>query len=541
MYRHYCPAKLEGDPCAAVVLLERYAGSEPNLLAALIAKYGPEPVTAPPPLTTSASNSASARGSPLSARQPSSPRRAESILVQSQVEGLVQRIMMQHNGPFDDLIAGMTARYGPEPAPSAHLLEMTWEARFRRFVEAYWATIVTDSIDKGIAAVRAVSSPRGERSMLDLRGGDTNDHDEDDDDRPTNLEMYETDHVAARSVEWAIAEQLDALAPFPGLALESAASQPGARSRTSTFDARSFGRSRGMQLVDQAPLLPLHLGREDTAQLPSLLHVREPILWLSRALVWDDGMAQEPRWRYVVLVERGILILSPHDRVTAVVPLPGNDNRAAVTQRQLVVEATLFQPAQQRAPLSGAVDPMLVGSLPVSAYIRDDDDVCVVALRVRPSHDALQSPMRQNSFVRAFERGAPRDPRSMTAAECIAEQAAASNVDATLSLTLVIPGTFLGTVGGAARDAVAADRLRHPLQRATGPNAGKRFIACLAKHVSLHGGGASSLALRELHIRVRPGTAFSYVRETGGRLGYRLDHELLAAHVREAVLLANDK
>jgi hypothetical protein len=456
-----------------------------------------------------------------------------------QVEGLVQRLMMQHNGPFDDLIAGMTARYGPEPAPSAHLLEMTWEARFRRFVEAYWATIVTDSIDKGIAAVRAVSSPRGERSMLDLRGGDTNDHD--DDERPTNLEMYETDHVAARSVEWAIAEPLDALAPFPGLALESAASQPEARSRTSMFDARSFGRSRGMQLVDQAPLLPLHLGREDTAQLPSLLHVREPILWLSRALVWDDGMAQEPRWRYVVLVERGILILSPHDRVTAVVPLPGNDNRAAVTQRQLVVEATLFQPAQQRAPLSGAVDPMLVGSLPVSAYIRDDDDVCVVALRVRPSHDALQSPMRQNSFVRAFERGAPRDPRSMTAAECIAEQAAASNVDATLSLTLVFPGTFLGTVGGAARDAVAADRLRHPLQRATGPNAGKRFIACLAKHVSLHGGGASSLALRELHIRVRPGTQFSYVRETGGRLGYRLDHELLAAHVREAVLLANDK
>ena len=166
------------------------------------------------------------------------------------------------------------------------------------------------------------------------------------------------------------------------------------------------------------------------------------------------------------------------------------------------------------------------------------DDVAVVAVKVRPSREAARLEAGKDSHVRAFERSM-RDVRRLTSAEGVAQRAIAADLNTAASVTVVFPGAYLGCprIASSLAAAVAADDARPPLQRGLGRGAARRFVACLAKLIGARGGGPAALEMRELHARcdvVPPG--FSYVREVGQSLGYRLDRRLLASHVRQAVL-----
>jgi hypothetical protein len=587
MYAHYSPTKLMERPNHHRVMIERYRGSEIELLAALVAKYGPEPPRARPPQSPSrlaASPPQTRTASPTKAGD----YRVSSPIGQLQVpppnplhiQGLAVTLLNSPVPP-QQLLAAMTIRYGPEPDGDDAAL-LPFERRLVRFVEVYWAEIVQDSVDRGTEAMKDVFATRAMQNLVD--GGaatDTSTHYFDRDagsfgtrmashhqsgagspsprgDRASPLgsrsprerrsvfphrrgvetpepsmppevaRLFHTRHP----VLWADIERLDPMGLFPALRLEPFDQYDVATS------PRGGRPSESRQLLMHAPLMPVELTRFDVAQLPSLPHVRSQIRWLSRVLVWDDDMLFEPRMRYVMLTDNALLILTRHDQVVSVTPLPGPDNDPrAHPEKHTEVDVTVFQPDQQCPPAETSYDVPIAGFLPMRAYRRPDDDVCVVALKVKPSRmsDHLQS--LKSKSVRDFERRMA-EGGALTTAEATAQSAVLAEIAPTPSLTLVFPGTFLGSQLGDAREAASADRHRPPLQRSLAPHAGKRFIACLSKLILSRGGGPDSLTMRQLHVRCdAPSTGFSYLRETGGT-GLRLDHELLAAHVRQGVVKA---
>jgi hypothetical protein len=119
MYAKYDPAK--ADKCTA--LLQKYAGNEEALLAALVSRYGPEPTPAAPAGATSTKAAAEepAAGGALSHRdrlvamyQKYAPQRLSTV----------DSTLAKYQGSEDQVIGALVAKYGPEPdaAEAAQLL-----------------------------------------------------------------------------------------------------------------------------------------------------------------------------------------------------------------------------------------------------------------------------------------------------------------------------------------------------------------------------------------------------------------------------------
>jgi hypothetical protein len=541
MYRQYAPDKLHatsgaagtrdegGAPSVLSRLLARYEGHEVELLAALVAKYGPEPH--PPAPGEAEARTAMPRGGPPPSPHPMSRYPPPDPV---QIEGLVQALMAAHQGPLPKLMGGLVEKYGPEPVATVTVDNTrqqrglySWESRLQRFIAVYWEDIARDSAAEGAASPRdalvghhaAQGSPSPSPSAHASRGGHR---------------MVDMESIAAAELDfsstvtpviWSRMERLDPRNPFPYLRLPPRLPGPG----------------REGDLIGYAPLLPLELTRHDAADLPSLVDVQEPIRWLSRALIWDEALVNEPSWRHVALTDRAILFLSMHDRIAAVVPLPGADN-AAATDKHLQVEVTVFEPSQQCAPSGGVLDASMMPLLESmeAEDLGNSDDVCVVSIKVAPSRVAAHYEGKKSAYVKRFEE-AMRDVRNLSSAEGVAQQALLANIGTEASATIVFPGRFLAAPRFSAREAIAADSHRPPLQRALGASAGRRFACALSKLVVARCGGPEALNMRELSVRcdVAP-PGFSYVREVGSGLGYRLDRSLLASHVRQAVLRVDE-
>ena len=149
-YEKYNPAKVK----SVEKTLEAYAGREEEMFEALVAKYGPEPVSNSLDQQTGTAESGSTQATGLRTSGATNYKGRLTAFYEKYNPAKVQSVdktLESYAGREEEMFEALVAKYGPEPTSSSQSVSSDYKARLTAFYEKYNPGKVS-SVDKTLQA-----------------------------------------------------------------------------------------------------------------------------------------------------------------------------------------------------------------------------------------------------------------------------------------------------------------------------------------------------------------------------------------------------